>query len=638
MSDKYRTWKEKAEKHDRLHDPTVPRIHWKEDLSCKECYPLLVINRKFVRFWKWYRRTIPEVANMGYTSKTEETFTEMLVLIKEEQSKDRDYKIRGKIRKLLGCIRYDESPKLKEKEIRNKLLDRIVISDGFKKSSKEIGSTVDEIIIESCSEAESEVSMESGEEFDVEDDWYEVMMARVMEHEEYHTKGRIESKEDLSCRRCFPVRKGIEEDEEFIEFWRWYRKLTKAESFSGLTEKLFDEIQQVNFSEVFNRTEENAQKIWTLMCTMRYQGKPKLTRYRLTLKMMEILAASKGFKISLREAAEKLKRARTRKGVVSGEMTRESSPGRKDSPKRGTFMEELNTELEELARTWKLEEAKDEEIEIYETEITRIYCGKLGPYKVTGNGSRYEIIFEEIEEEYIDLEEFRGLCQERGLDDEEIIGQIRSRLRGEDIIGEGKDPEIEEEIQIEKDIKRDPKIPSSPEVEKENSEKGNTTSKESSDTEEEEITMAQPWNSRPIKHFNGREDEDIEQWISAVDRIGGALGIEDPDNDDCPRLNYALAHLNGPAADWYDTNKTPMNITRWGSGNNDRQLKERLRTAFSTPERQQRWQQKMYETEQRPGENVESYAQRFREIARRIGNNVTERGKAMTFTQSCYQC
>src|SRR5215211_2982778 len=100
------------------------------------------------------------------------------------------------------------------------------------------------------------------------------------------------------------------------------------------------------------------------MCTMRYQGKLKLTRYRLTLKMMEILAASKGFKISLREAAEKLKRARTRKGVVSGEMTRESSPGRKDSPKRGTFMEELDT------------------------EITRIYCGKLSPYKVTGNGSR----------------------------------------------------------------------------------------------------------------------------------------------------------------------------------------------------------------------------------------------------------
>jgi len=261
MSDKYRSWKEKAEKHDRLHDPTVPRTHWKEDLSCKECYPLLVTNRKFIRFWKWYRRTVPEAKDMGYTSKTEETFTEILALIKEEPSNDRDYKLRGKIGKLLGCIRYDNVPKLKEKEIRKKLLDRIVISDGFEKSSKEIRHTVDEIIVESCSEAESEISIESEEEFDVEDDWYEVMMARVTEHEKFHTKGWTESKEDLSCRRCFPVRKGTEENEEFMEFFKWYRKLTKAESFSGLTAKLFDEIQQVNFSEVMNRTEENAQKI-----------------------------------------------------------------------------------------------------------------------------------------------------------------------------------------------------------------------------------------------------------------------------------------------------------------------------------------------------------------------------------------
>ena len=115
---------------------------------------------------------------MGYTNKTEETFTEMLVLIKKEPSKDRDYKIRGKIGKLLGSIRYNESPKLKEKEIGNQLLKRIVISDGFEKSSKEIRHTVDEIIVESCSEAESEASIESEEEF--EDDWYEVMMARVM--------------------------------------------------------------------------------------------------------------------------------------------------------------------------------------------------------------------------------------------------------------------------------------------------------------------------------------------------------------------------------------------------------------------------------------------------------------------------
>ena len=62
----------------------------------------------------------------------------MLVLIKKEPSKDRDYKIREKIGKLLGCIRYNESPKLKEKEISKKLLNRIAISDGFENLQRKL--------------------------------------------------------------------------------------------------------------------------------------------------------------------------------------------------------------------------------------------------------------------------------------------------------------------------------------------------------------------------------------------------------------------------------------------------------------------------------------------------------------------
>ena len=60
---------------------------------------------------------MPEAKNMGYTGKTEEVFTEMLALTREESSKDRDFKLREKIGKLLGCIRYDESPKLKKEKL-----------------------------------------------------------------------------------------------------------------------------------------------------------------------------------------------------------------------------------------------------------------------------------------------------------------------------------------------------------------------------------------------------------------------------------------------------------------------------------------------------------------------------------------
>ena len=77
--------------------------------------------------------------------------------------------------------------------------------------------------------------------------------------------------------------------------------------------------------------------------------------------------------------------------------------------------------------------------------------------------------------------------------------------------------------------------------------------------------------------------------MSEVDSKGTALGIADPDDNNCPRLVYAVAHLTGTAAEWYTANKTAMGITRWGGGANDNiKLKTRLRTAFLTPERQQR--------------------------------------------------
>ena len=52
-----------------------------------------------------------------------------------------------------------------------------------------------------------------------------------------------------------------------------------------------------------------------------------------------------------------------------------------------------------------------------------------------------------------------------------------------------------------------------------------------------------------VEKFSGSENEDVERWIAEIDRTATALGIQDPDNDNCPRLNYAMAHLTGEAAD-----------------------------------------------------------------------------------------
>ena len=63
------------------------------------------------------------------------------------------------------------------------------------------------------------------------------------------------------------------------------------------------------------------------------------------------------------------------------------------------------------------------------------------------------------------------------------------------------------------------------------------------------------------------------------------------------------------------------------------QLAEGLRTKFNTPERQQRWQRDFYEIKQQKGESVEIYAMRFNTAVKRVGNNVAEIGKAITFVR-----
>src|SRR2546421_9465341 len=94
----------------------------------------------------------------------------------------------------------------------------------------------------------------------------------------------------------------------------------------------------------------------------------------------------------------------------------------------------------------------------------------------------------------------------------------------------------------------------------------------------------------------------------------------------------AAVHLKGEAAIWYEANRRTYN--RWkNNGNVANQLAEELKARFAPPERQQKWQQEFYEVKQLQGESVESYAQRFNKVARKVGNNVAEIGKAETFTQ-----
>jgi hypothetical protein len=46
--------------------------------------------------------------------------------------------------------------------------------------------------------------------------------------------------------------------------------------------------------------------------------------------------------------------------------------------------------------------------------------------------------------------------------------------------------------------------------------------------------MAQATFHLDLRKFSGGIEEDVDQWIAEVDRTAIALGIEDPDDNDCP--------------------------------------------------------------------------------------------------------
>ena len=142
MSDKYRTWSNRAIIHDGYHHGSLRGKGIKEDLSCGKCHPLLVTNKRFIRFWKWYRKEVPQV--LSYSGKTEEVLMELLPIIDEKKSKDRNERIVMKITKLLSCMRYSEQPINKESIIRDDLIRIIVASENFEKPLNEIEELLDE--------------------------------------------------------------------------------------------------------------------------------------------------------------------------------------------------------------------------------------------------------------------------------------------------------------------------------------------------------------------------------------------------------------------------------------------------------------------------------------------------------------
>src|SRR5438477_286669 len=133
------------------------------------------------------------------------------------------------------------------------------------------------------------------------------------------------------------------------------------------------------------------------------------------------------------------------------------------------------------------------------------------------------------------------------------------------------------------------------------------------------------------RFFEGQTDEDPAEWVKEFNRAAEANEWTNDDADNNLRLRMAKAHLKGEAADWCDDNAGTL--TRWNNGPNNNQMAQLIVTQFATGHRKQQWLQQFEEIRQKKGESVEEFTKRFNKAVRKVGNDVTEVGKASAYTR-----
>src|SRR5436190_2833131 len=152
---------------------------------------------------------------------------------------------------------------------------------------------------------------------------------------------------------------------------------------------------------------------------------------------------------------------------------------------------------------------------------------------------------------------------------------------------------------------------------------------------EENFEMALEYGIK-LRTFEGRIDENVEDWIIEFEGIADFNNWVDANAVDSARFKAAIAHLRGDALDFYREKRQGNNALRWNTGvaaDSVHNFRNELIKKFSSQERKEQWQLELYQVNQQTGESVEAYAQRFKKAAKKVRNTIPEVGIAMAFMQ-----
>ena len=131
-------------------------------------------------------------------------------------------------------------------------------------------------------------------------------------------------------------------------------------------------------------------------------------------------------------------------------------------------------------------------------------------------------------------------------------------------------------------------------------------------------------NIAKIREFSGRDNEEPTEWIKEFNRVAEANNWKNE-----RRIVIAAVHLREIAMEWYEQDK--RNIQRWNTQGNNDSFEERFVERFTTIMRKNKWMDEVVKLKQEKGETINAYEIRFKTLARKIKNEITELEKMTRF-------
>lgn len=462
---------------------------------------------------------------------------------------------------------------------------------------------------------------------------WEQLFNRQFLHANQHRNNLEITEVDLSCTECNSIGTKMRNTIEFENFWKWYSERTEAMDYSIETIRLFNLISNIEDKD----SKDLEQNFQELIESCRYNEKPNTTMKGLRWLIRVAFVKSDNFRKTNEETKELLEEYFNQQFGEKTERTEEIIISEQE---RQELKEKyINQIQEEKKRDFEL---SIEEFEIFEQILQELEIFKINPltiYEDKENRTFNFSIYEDTNEEYNDKEEIA--------DDKKIIKGAQNLFR--ENLDENKNKNSESEIEnletSEEDSDSSIEIPINMAATEANVLRAleralgfangtlnnalaanNPSIIDRIAATNNRIDIVQQEVSAKVPNFYGKEDEDVEEWIEAIEALFIASGRDPGDGGNNANIaRFAIGGLQGAARAWFAERKRAAagNLVNWrdDQADQDTNLKGKIRARFQGEEIRNRNLEDLWFVKQEKNETVGEYITRFKKKVRAAGGD-----------------